>query len=268
MSILVFNRDLGRITQRALDAMWPVHTALAWDSNPPVPLPNPDTHSRITNWAIDNLVQQFPALNELHQYRTDVVAGASKTEMHELQLSQVQQSVGNPYGLNLEVLRVQHQGTNRGTDDISGWWEEADNAYTAGQRNRAYFFLGVMLHMVEDMGVPAHANGIDHQAPQVSNPLAYDNLEFMAFSNWQPDFSPANIDQHDPGHLDPSLYYWVSQAWTQADAPNYLNRNSFSQTWTFASTAERALLSKRQACTCHVVMWTLKSAMRWFTTPH
>jgi hypothetical protein len=258
----ILKLHLGRRMQRILDMVWPLHTALAWDSNPPVPLLNPDTHSRITNWAIDYLLPNSPGMNELGLYRADVVKGANSTELHELALSSSQQAVGNDYSLDLEALRQHHTGTNRGTDDIQGWWEDAETAYQLGEKRRAYFILGIMLHMVEDMGVPAHALNLYHQAPRVGELLAFDNFEFIAFGNWVPDFN--SIDQADPGYIDPWTYYFVSESWTQADTPIGYTTSSFSKTWAGASIAERALLGKRQACTCHVVMWTLNSAMNRF----
>jgi hypothetical protein len=220
--------------------------AHAWDSaklNPTHP-----THSYLTEYAIDQLAGAAP---ELNQYRQQLVEGANQ-EMHELPVS------GTAYGLDLNAKRIEHKGTNAGTDDIAGWWRDALDAYRARNKPQAYFLAGIMLHMIEDMGVPAHANGVYHQG----NLTEFDNFEFMALSNWRPSY--ADLNRADPGYADPSRYYAFSQAWTQADAPDYRDRSTFSKTWTFASDAERRLLQNREGRTATVAMWALKSAARAF----
>jgi hypothetical protein len=221
--------------------------AIAWDSaswkNPTRP-----THSLITEWAIDQLKTQYP---ELDKFRQQVIEGAN-TELHELPVS------GFKYGINLNTKRILHKGTNEGTNDIAGWWSESSGAYFLGKKEQAYFYLGIMLHMIEDMGVPAHANLIYHQG----NKSEYDNFEFMALLNWKPNFN--DINRQDPAHVRPWQYYSFSKAWTAADAPDYQDTDSFSKTWLFASKKERALLSNRQGRTCKVVQWALNSAMKSF----
>jgi hypothetical protein len=164
---------------------------------------------------------------------------------------------GTMYGIDLNAKRIQHKGTNAGCDDIQGWWQDSLSAYK-GNKEQSYFLLGVMLHMVEDMGVPAHANKVYHQG----NLTEFDNFEFMGLSNWKPSF--ANINRSDPSYVDPSQYYAFSQDWAHTDAPNYTNRDSFSKTWTFASSSERQLLSNRQGRTATVVKWALNSAVAAF----
>jgi hypothetical protein len=223
-----------------------IPSANAWDSkknNPTHP-----THSYLTEWGLDQLNSQYP---ELQQYRDRILAGAN-SELHELPVS------GTAYGIDLEAKRAQHQGSNWGCEDIQGWWQDSLTAYKQGNKDQAYFYLGVVLHMVEDMGVPAHANHVVHQG----NLKEFDNFEFMGLSNWKPNFN--DINRQDPGFADPSQYYAFSRDWTHADAPNYNNRNSFSKTWTFAKKSERQLLSNRQGRTGNVVKWTLNSAMLAF----
>lgn len=216
--------------------------AQAWDSskwNPTHP-----THTYLTAWAIDQLKARCP---ELAPFRTQIVEGANQ-ELHELPVG------GTMHGVDLEAARVQHKGTNEGTDDIQGWWQDSLAAYRAGDKEKAYFLLGVMLHMVEDMGVPAHAKKIHHQGSATE----FDNFEFMALSNWKPSF--ADIDRTDPAYAEPWKYYGFSRDWTLSDAPDYDSPDDFSKTWTFASAAERKLLSNRQGRTAHVVMWAVQSA--------
>ena len=172
--------------------------------------------------------------------------------MHELPTS------GTIHGVDLEASRKRHKGTNEGCDDIQGWWDDALAAYRTGETSRAYFLLGIVLHMVEDMGVPAHANKVYHQGTLTE----FDNFEFLGISNWKPSFD--DINRADPGFAEPWKYYDFSRDWTHADAPNYNDRNSFSKTWTFASKAEKTLFSNREGRTATLTMWTMRSAARAF----
>lgn len=220
--------------------------AWAWDSaagNPTHP-----THSYLTEWAIEQLQDQAP---ELQQFRSAIIEGAN-SELHELPVS------GTKYGIDLNAKRVQHKGTNEGCDDIQGWWQDSLTAYHQGQKEQGYFLLGVMLHMIEDMGVPAHANKVYHQGSLTE----FDNFEFMALANWKPKFD--DINRQDPEFAEPWQYYAFSQEWTHADAPNYNDRDSFSKFWLTASSSERKLLSNRQGRTCYVTKWALSSAINAF----
>lgn len=207
------------------------------------------THSYLTEYAIDQLHGDYP---ELEAYRDILVEGAN-SELHELPVE------GVVYGIDLEAKRRAHKGTNAGSDDVPGWWQEARDAYSAGNREQAYFYLGVVLHMIEDMGVPAHANGLYHQG----NLTEFDNFEAMALQRWDPDFSA--VDRSDPGLASPADYYRFSQDWAAADAPDYRDTSSFSKTWLTASRAEKALVRTRQARTATVVMWALRRAMETLT---
>ncbi|MFB2882166.1 hypothetical protein [Floridanema aerugineum] len=222
-------------------------SAWAWDSaagNPTHP-----THSYLTEWAIDQLKNQYP---ELQQFRKVIIEGAN-AELHELPVS------GTKYGIDLEAKRRQHQGTNEGCNDIQGWWQDSLTAYRQGQKEQAYFLLGVMLHMIQDMGVPAHANKVYHQG----NLTEFDNFEFLALSNWKPKFD--DINRQDPGFSEPWKYYAFSQEWTHADAPNYNDRDSFSKFWLTASSSEKRLLSNRQGRTSYLTMWAVNSAIKSFS---
>ena len=119
-----------------------------------------------------------------------------------------------------------------------------------------------MIHMIEDMGVPAHANKVYHQG----NVTEFDNFEFLALSNWKPNFQ--NINKQDPEFSEPWRYYDFSQGWTHADAPNYNSRSSFSKFWQTASASEKMLLSNRQGRISYVVMWALNSATKAFRKPN
>jgi hypothetical protein len=204
------------------------------------------THSYLTEYAIDSLAAQYP---ELNQYRTQLVDGANE-ELHELPVT------GSAYGVDLNAKRIEHKGTNGGSDDMPGWWHEAATAYAAGNKPQAWFYVGIMLHMIEDMGVPAHANGVYHQGTLTE----FDNFEFMAAQKWAPDYK--DVNRNDPGYAQPWKYYALSADWTRADAPGYHDRNSFAKTWLTASPAEKALVSNRQGRTATVAFWALRSTAK------
>ena len=224
--------------------------ALAWDSAQfewLTPIIHP-THSYLTEYAIDQLRGDYRSLGTYG----DILIEGANTELHELPVE------GTKYGIDLEAKRREHKGTNAGSDDVDGWWDDALAAHEAGNEEQAYFYLGVVLHMIEDMGVPAHANGIYHQG----NISEFDNFEAMALQRWDPDFS--SVDRADPGYGNPADYYAVSQDWAADDAPDYRDTDSFSKTWLTASDEEEDLVRKRQASTATVVMWALRSAMKAF----
>ena len=138
------------------------------------------------------------------------------------------------YGVDLDAMRIAHKGTNEGCDDIEGWWADSHDSYKSGDNARAYFLLGIMLHMTQDMGVPVHANKVYHQASLTK----LDHFEVMAFFNWKPAFDA--IDREDPDYREPWKYYEFSRDWTRADAPDYRSRTQFPMTWTYARPEERA----------------------------
>jgi hypothetical protein len=223
--------------------------ALWWDS---AGWKNPThaTHSRFPEFAIDRLRASFP---ELVTFQAQIIEGANQ-ELHELKVG------GTKYGLDLNAKRIEHMGTNEGCDDMQGWWRDCLEAYRAGRKEQAYFILGIMLHMTADMGVPAHANLVHHQG----NATEFDNFEFIALWNWKPRF---HINRADPEYDEPWKYYEFSRSWTQADAPGYNNRSTFSKTWLLAKQSERDLVSDRQGRTCFVTMWVIQSAVKAFAAP-
>src|SRR5882724_7965422 len=98
--------------------------ALAWDSAKfkwLTPIIH-STHSYLTEYALDQLQAQYP---DLKKYRAVMVEGANQ-EMHELPVT------GTLYGIDLNAARIKHKGTNAGSDDVPGWWADAETAYKAG----------------------------------------------------------------------------------------------------------------------------------------
>ena len=232
--------------------------AAAWSSKEGNPFEA--IHTRITKDAIDRCSRSHPE-SQSPLFKEALIEGANM-ELHELASTPAAREIGTGYRVNVEQKRIRHGGTNEGCNHIEGWWQDALAAYKAGNKKQAYFVLGIMLHMIEDMGVPAHAKGLYHQG----NATEFDNFEFMALTNWKPNFDPfkGGTAQKDPLFKDPSKYYAFSRAWTLSDAPHYNNTHTFSKAWAHATLAERQLMSNRQGRTCIVTYWALNSACKAF----
>ncbi len=220
--------------------------ARAWDSKGSNPTHS--THSYLTEWALDQLQVLNP---ELSRYRKEIIEGSNQ-ELHEIPVS------GAMYQIDLESKRVQRKGTNEGCEDIKGYWDDSLHEYRKGNKEAAYFLLGIMLHMVQDMGVPAHAHRVYHQGT-VSE---FDNFEFMALLNWKPRFSEIGLE--DPLYADPWRYYYLSESWTRLDVPSYKSRNEFSKFWITSTSSEKRLLGNRQGRTAVLTKWAIESALRNF----
>jgi len=250
-------RTIGTIALATLIIIlysWTSRCAWAWDSKNL--LNRKPTHTYLTEYAINKLKKKYP---ELNRYRSKLIEGANK-ELHEL-------SVKDPH---LNRLRVKYGGTNAGCKHPEGWWKEAVNAYKQNKRAEAYVYLGILLHMIQDMGVPSHAWDIYHQT-SFKEPLSFDNFEYMALFNWKPTFK--SINRKDPKYSLPWKYYKFSRDWTRKDTRNWhgngkpwnkSDRDDFSKTWTLANEKEEILLRNRQGRTSVVTKWTLASAMRAF----
>lgn len=225
-----------------------------WDSaegNPTHP-----THSYFTEYAIKELRTDFP---EVEEFKKPLIDGANM-ELHETPYKWK-----GFYGLDradLERLRTEHRGTNPGTDDISGWWHLAVSVYREGNKERAYFFAGVALHMIQDMGVPSHAKNMVHQG----KPGQQDNFELLALQKWDPDFK--SVNKQDPGLSEPWRYYEFSKAWTLEDAADYKGINSFSKLWLIAPSSQKKLIRSRQAKTAVVSYWSLRSMAKALQAVH
>ena len=227
--------------------------AAAWDSRSKVNPTHP-THTYITEWAIDALKDGTP---ELDKYREALVDGAN-TEFHELKTSDADIKLGKKYGIDMKKKHAEHRGTNAGTGDVEGWWKDSLEAYKAGKFELAFFYLGVIVHMVEDMGVPAHANDVEHQGTL----FKLDNFEFLAAIKFYPNFG--DINKPDPCYAVPWRYYTFSRKWTKEDAPDYNDRSAFPLKWDKMTDKQKALLRNRQGRKCHIVKWTLACAVKAF----
>lgn len=221
-------------------------TQESWDSQSGNP--THATHSYLTEYAVDQLKGEFP---ELATYKATLVKGANE-ELHEIALS-------DP---DLESLREAADGTNWSCNHPEIVWAKAQDAYESGDKDRAYFLTGIVLHWVEDMGVPAHAFHVIHQGSWSMR----DNFELLALQKWAPRY---NITKSDPRYWAPSDYLAVSQDWAESDfhatfpGATY-TRTFFSMSWLWASHTQAQFVEDRQGRTATVATWALRAAVENF----
>ena len=234
--------------------------AYGWDSAPPISggQRGYSTHSKMTRIAIAKLKNRYP---ELNTYKQQLLHGAN-LELHEKEVS---------YSDSLEKLRVYIDGTNEGLTYPDNLWRSAERQYRGKTFKTAFVYAGVLLHMIQDMGVPSHAWSIYHQS-SILEPLSFDNFEALSGAdNWKPDLG--DWRRSNPNYVKPWEYYKLSRNWTRMDTRhwhgtnknwNKKDRNDFPKTWRTANKKERFLLSTRQAWTAKVTEWALHSVVRAF----
>ncbi len=229
----------------------------AWDSQDGNP--THATHSYLTEYAIDQLKAQYP---ELQTYRAQIVDGANR-ELHELPIT----SGGTTYGTlaEQEALRVEAVGTNWACNHPEYMWGHAKAAYKAGNKSKAWWYTGIVLHWVEDMGVPAHAFHVIHQGTLTQK----DNFELLGLQNWAPTFS---INAANPGYASPADYMQWDGNWAASDfyatwpGVTY-TRTFFSSSWLWASSKEGNFVKAREGRTATAATWALQSAVTHIALP-
>ncbi len=104
---------------------------------------------------------------------------------------------------------------------IGTWWDRAQREYKNNNYNSGdwstYYYIALMMHLIEDQAVPAHAYNIKHGTPGYM-----DNMEQMADSNYNPNASgiigatlPAdNYDIQRQASLARTLYLNPSSYWS------------------------------------------------------
>lgn len=179
-----------------------------------------NTHYKLTNDAIglidSNSCQYVPMFSkEIKKWTTNLL---NDTEAHGGNLSD---NGGNPKFL----------------------WEKAeagfDSGNIAGGKNSAYHYIALIIHLIEDQAVPAHAYEISH---------TFDGVEAMAFNNYVPNNkgiinSSGPIDSYDEMinatlALTSSTYwrdYWVKGSYAHGI-------DIFPSFWEVANDSERDLL--------------------------
>jgi hypothetical protein len=218
---------------------------LGWDSAGGNP--THATHSIMAEFSIEQLASSFP---EVATYKSSLLQGAN-LELHDVNAG------------GYESLRVAIGGNNWAAAHPELLWERAQGLYKYGDRARAYFYVGVILHYVQDMGVPAHAFQVHHQ----SDPWHWDHLEVLAFTKYDGDKTAA-------GPMNPQFANPLSYIEWSAEAARQHFRSSFpGATYTreflpkFRSdlnATQRAFLRGRETHCAYATTFALQSAAQAF----
>ncbi len=217
----------------------------AWDSsggNPAHP-----THTYLTEYAIQELRYKY---TDVDTYRADLIAG-SNFEIHDLPIK---------HDVNAEEIRRLIGGNNWGCEHPEYVWEYARYYHARGNKHWAYWFLGLLLHYVQDAGVPAHAFHLVHQ----NRPWNWDTFEVQTTLRWDPSYS--NMNRVDPRYESPVAYIGWSADWAIDDFsdayPGGIYHREFFNTDPFkAGKAERLFVRRREGRTSMAVKWALTSAV-------
>lgn len=215
-----------------------------WDSQDGNP--THATHSYMAEYAIDQLKATYP---EVQTYRSQLVDGSNR-EIHDLPLSNPEQ----------EALRIACGGNNWACAYPDVVWNTAKAKYAAGDKAKAYWYLGILLHYVQDMGTPGHAFHVYHQ----SSPSNWDEFEVMAFQKWYPSYS--SINKTNPNFATPDQYVVWNGTWAASDfnatwPGKTYTRTFYSTSWLWASSKEKTFMRNRQGRTAVATKWALQSAV-------
>ncbi len=228
---------------------------LGWDSWPEAR----STHS----YLVREFLSHFP---EAVCYQNDLIVGCN-SEIHDLAIEPKIISKYRIYGIDAEQRRNYYGGTNPGCQFPERIWQDSVDAYKRGDKGAAYFFLGVLLHHICDMGVPSHAYGILHGygANKLMQILRSDPFEKVSFAHWMP-FRIENFPS--PILENPSQYYEFSRSQTIADIKevglNYSKLSDFPSILVFFSSKQLKLFCMREGKTAHISKYTLESAIKQF----
>jgi len=250
------------------------HCARAWDSEElfndwgareklGLPRDFESTHTRFTKWALRHVTQPEEMLREMRQHEREILDGGN-TEAHGLPLNAAaEKKIRREYGIDLADVIARHLEKEEEPDAPADWWADSLGAYSAGDVKMAYYYLGVLLHMIQDIGLPSRANAAFHSR-RMSD---LDNFEYMAMFNWKiaEPWKPLrdDVNKADPDYSSPASYYSFNYKWTLEDAPSYDN-GRMPLTWDKADEPTKDLLFHRQARTAHANLWALESALRGF----
>jgi len=209
--------------------------------------PTHATHSIMAEFAIKNLSRDLP---EVRTYEENLKEGAN-LELHELPSK------------THDALRIEVGGNNWGADHPEVLWEKARASYTAGDKANAYVYVGILLHYVQDMGVPAHAFHVIHQ----SSFGEQDNIEVLGFFDFHADFASAVT-------MDPSLANPVDYVeWSAKTARDHFHsvfgndvytRKYFPQAYADMTDTHWSFLRRREAECARATEYALRSAATAF----
>lgn len=221
-----------------------------WDSadgNPTHP-----THSTMAEIAVSTVRAEYP---EVSAYETSLVDGANK-ELHDL----VEKDPA------LEALRLEVGGNNWAGAHPEVLWQKARAAFALNDRPTAYWYVGMMMHYAQDMGVPAHAFHVYHQSGLTS----WDNLELLGFFDF-------HADMNLPPPVDPQLENPLDYIeWSAQSARDHFNtafpgktyaRTFFPQAYADMTDEDWTFVKTREASATWVSAYILRSAARAFRQP-
>ena len=149
--------------------------AAAWDSV----APTANSHYLWAGKAVDELRLESPAYNELD--REQIARGAQNEAGHPQR-----RNLTDP---NLPTLYQYAVGNNPGNTSPEYYWQTAVYYYrlyvqsgmtNTAYREQAYFFLGTMLHLLEDASAPPHAYNVMHGAAYLPDPRSQDTVEYLS----------------------------------------------------------------------------------------
>jgi hypothetical protein len=214
-----------------------------WDSaagNPTHP-----THSIMAEFAVKQVQGE---VSEVVKYQKAIVDGAN-LELHDL--------VHPKY----EALRREIGGNNWAAEHPELLWDKARASYRAGDKAQAYFYVGILLHYVQDMGVPAHAFHVIHQ----SSAKDWDHTELLAFFDFHGDLRA-------PGPTDPELESPLAYVeWSAESARQHFktlfpgetyHRKFLPQAYADLTDTQWAFLRGREAHCAHATAFALRSAAK------
>jgi hypothetical protein len=212
------------------------------------------THSYLAEAAIERVAPEYP---EVRTYKTVIVKGAN-LELHERRLRHNEDD-----GDRFEALRVEIGGNNWAADRPGLLWHKARASYAAGDRDAAYLYVGILLHYVQDMGVPAHAFHVIHQ----SSFGKQDHFELQCFFKWQPRYE--SIDRADPAFEDPTDYVqwsgdWAAAQFTATYPGATYERRFFDSDASKLSDTDWRFIRDRQGQTVMANTWALRAAAKAF----
>lgn len=214
--------------------------------------PTHATHSYMAEYAIASLTGALP---EVAQYRAAIVKGAN-LELHEL-------PIGDAY---YDAVRREIGGNNWAADHPEKLWDKAVTAYRLGNKEQAFVYVGILLHYVQDMGVPAHAFHVIHQ----STFGHWDNIEVLAFFDFHADMKV--LAPIDPGFESPLAYIeWSGQEardhWNAAFPGQKYTRTSIPSAYKDLSDAQWTFLRTREAHATMANVFALRRAATLLAKP-
>jgi len=212
--------------------------------------PTHATHSYMAEVAVKTVRAEHP---EVVTYQTSIVEGANM-ELHDLAIAK------DPAA---EALRLEIGGNNWAADHPEILWDKARASYEAGDKAQAYRYVGMLMHYVQDMGVPAHAFHVIHQ----SSAGNWDHIELLGFFDFHADLEarlPANPELSDPV----SYLEWSAQTardqFTAAFPGETYHRKFFPQNYDAMTDVHWAFLRQREAYCTWGTAFALRSAARAF----